>query len=361
MSRRGSRTRAGAGAAVLVVLAASPAGAVETAGSVGSAPGALSPGCERSGGGHVTCTYTTPTTSPLRVDVPDGVRRAVISVRGGAGGPGAVQTPLPVAGLRESPGGPGGTAVAAVALDPRQDLDVRVGGAAQSGIEGGGGGAGGGGNGNTLIFLSLGLAGGGGGGGSEVRTTGSNPRGTDPLIAAGGGGGGGSGLLGPDGPSELQLGPGGAGGGTAGASAPALGAETFGSGGAGGTSSAGGNGGGLLVPGLPPVMGGSGVRGQGGDAGMLTIPKMFEDGTGGGGGGGGGYYGGAAGSLFAGGGGGSGFGPPDTRYGIADGAADGARDGAVVIVFDAPTGDGAAGTTASHRGVESQAAVRVRR
>ncbi|HUR73519.1 MAG TPA: glycine-rich protein [Sporichthya sp.] len=324
--------------AVLLVVGAAPAGAVSQQAA----------GCEFGAGGRLTCTYRTPTLSPLHIVVPQGVHRAVMTVRGGAGGPGSLSTPVPVAGLSESPGGAGGTASATFALHPGQFLDVRVGGAGQPGAEGGGGGLGGGGNGNTLVFVGLGLAGGGGGGGSEVRFGGANPAGTPPLIAAGGGGGGGSGILGLQVPGAPQLGPGGAGGGTSGEPGAGieLGNGVFGGGGRGGTSTGGGDPGAVVIPGLPSVLGGAGTRGQGGDAGMLTIPKMFEDGIGGGGGGGGGYFGGSGGNLFGGGGGGSGFGPPSATFGTAAGkAVTGVAlpDGEVVIAFDPPAGHGSRG------------------
>ncbi|GAA0631228.1 hypothetical protein GCM10009547_38900 [Sporichthya brevicatena] len=327
-ARLRATARTGALSAGLLVLAAAPAGAVT------SVPG-LDDGCRSNGDGTVICRLL-PASGPQRVHVPAGVHSAVMSLRGGAGGAGTLQTPVPVPGLTESPGGPGGTATATIPLVPGSELDVRVGGAGLSGVDGGAGGPGGGGNGNTLVLGGLGLAGGGGGGASEVRIGGSNPSGADPLIAAGGGGGGGSGALTAQ--DAVVLGPGGAGGGTTGEHAPGVDpGEAFGGvlggGGTGGTPTAGGEASGLVIQGLPPLMGGSGVRGQGGDAGMFTIPTAFEDGIGGGGGGGGGYFGGSAGSVFAGGGGGSGFGPDGTEFGV--GPAD-ARDGEVVIVFAAP-------------------------
>lgn len=330
-----SGARTAALTSVLVVLGAVPAGAA-------SGPGARD-ACERRADGRTACTFTEPTTAPLRIHVPAGVTSALMSVRGGAGGAGAIQLPDGQYGVSESPGGPGGTATATIPLRPGQSLDVRVGGAGQSGTDGGDGGLGGGGTGCTLNFASSNVVqgsggGGGGGGGSEVRIGGSNPASEDPLIAAGGGGGGGSGIFGVQDPVP-HPGPGGAGGGRTGAAAPSIemGDDVFGGGGSGGTPSAGGDVGGAKAPGLPPAMGNSGVRGQGGDAGMLAIPKTFEAGTGGGGGGGGGYFGGAAGSVFAGGGGGSGFGPNGTTFGIGP---VGASDGQVVILFDAPK-DGA--------------------
>ncbi len=336
--------RAGVLTSVLLVLSATPAGAV-------SQQAKSDDGCERRADNRVACTFTEPTTAPIRVQVPAGVTSALMAVRGGAGGAGAVQMPDGHVGVSESPGGPGGTATATIPLRPGQDLDVRVGGAGHSGPDGGDGGLGGGGTGCTLNFISSNViqgsgGGGGGGGGSEVRVGGSNPAAADPLIAAGGGGGGGSGFFGAQEPVAYP-GPGGAGGGRTGAAAPSIemGDDVFGGGGPGGTPSAGGEVGGAKAPGLPPAMGNSGVRGQGGDAGMLAIPKMFEAGTGGGGGGGGGYFGGAAGSLFAGGGGGSGFGPVGTTFGTGASRESAPKDGQVVIVFDAPTDQDRTGET----------------
>jgi hypothetical protein len=327
--------RTAALASAVLVLGAAPAGAI-------SQQIATADGCEHHADGRVACTFTAPTPSPIRIHVPAGVTSARMMVRGGAGGAGAVQMPEGEIGVSESPGGPGGTATATIPLRPGESLDVRVGGPGQSGPQGGDGGLGGGGSGCTLNFAGSNViqgsgGGGGGGGGSEVRIGGSNPAGTDPLIAAGGGGGGGSGFFGAPDPIP-HAGPGGAGGGRTGAAAPSMqtGNDIFGGGGSGGTSSAGGTVGGAKAPGLPPAMGNSGVRGQGGDAGMLAIPKMFETGTGGGGGGGGGYFGGAAGSVFAGGGGGSGFGPEGTTFGTAPTGANAPQNGEVVILFDAP-------------------------
>lgn len=325
--------RAGALTSALLVLGAVPAGAV-------TQRPALSPGCTEGTGGRVTCTFTSPTTgdAPI-VDVPNRVTEATITVRGGAGGDGATATLFgpPVT----SPGGAAGTAVATLTVDPAKDLEVRVGGAGQSGLDGGAGGVGGGAGGaGSSVGLPpiVALLGGGGGGGSEVRVAGTDPASDNPLVAAGGGGGGGSGLFGLiPGP-----GPGGAGGGASGESAPGIdiGIGEIAGGGEGGTATAGGAGGTLLdgVAGL--IEGEAGSRGTGGAAATDILPGLSVGGTGAGGGGGG-YFGGGGGSVLSGGGGGSGFGPDGTVFGTGPAPAapfteSALPDGEVIIEFAAP-------------------------
>jgi hypothetical protein len=200
--------------------------------------------------------------------VPSGVTAGYFQVYGAAGG-----TAHGFYG-----GGPGGEADGLLTLQPGSDLQLNVGGAAQTPGGWNGGGTGG---------HCAGCGGGGGGGGASDVRTGAYGL-SDRLIVGGGGGGGGS------------SGGGGGGGGLTGGDGVGERTDTNGSGGrqvVGGAN-------GMTVACFPPLNGTPGTFGIGGDANPATDAGL-------GGGGGGGWYGGGAGGECgtggAGGGGGSGY------------------------------------------------------
>ena len=303
----GAATALVAGTGIFGLVAATPAGALE------SAP---APVC-----GSTSCIVSFTTVGTSEWTVPAGVTGFSAIVEGAQGGSSGLE--CGASGVEA--GGAGGRVNASVPANPGSTVEVSVGAEGGNGAgctpgaAGGPGGAGDGGAGGSALD---GAGGGGGGGASEVTVAGA-------LAVVGGGGGGGASAG-----STASGTAGGAGGGTSGDPGTALECGT------------GGQGPGLGASGSTPGSGGAGIFG---DPGAEGGPPPVGDGgdggagfSGGGGGGGGGGYsggGGGAGGLCAGGGGGgsSYVEPTATVFQDSAGGSDNGPNGAVYIAYTEPS------------------------